>query len=87
MAAKFTAAQICTVAEKLFLSELPQLSGKFVIKFVKDKIIHIAVQNSALAAEMRLVETTILDMLKKRNAKVNSIRYEVGSLPEKVMPY
>ena len=87
MAAKFNAAQICSVAEKLFLAELPDLSGKFVARFVKNKMLHIAVLSSSLAAEMRLAETTVLDALNKRGAKLKAVRYEVGKLPEKVLPY
>lgn len=87
MAGTFTAAQVCTVAEKLFLAELPQLSEKFTVKFVKNKTLHIAVLSSALAAEMRLAETIVLDLLQKRGARVNAVRYEVGKLPDKILPY
>jgi hypothetical protein len=87
MAGKFTAAQICTVAEKLFLAELPSLTGKFTVKFVKTGTMHIAVISSSLAAEMRMAESTVLDLLNKRKAKIKAVRYEVGKLPEKVLPY
>jgi len=87
MSAKFTAAEICVVAEKLFLAELPALSGKFVIKFVKNGVIQIAVLNSSLAAELRLAENEVLKALKKRNGGVRSVRYSVGKLPEKILPF
>ena len=86
MGAKFSAAEICVIAEKLFLAELPQLDGKFAVKFVKNGVLQIAVISSSLAAEMRLAETTVLEALKKRGG-VKSIRYSVGKLPEKILPY
>lgn len=87
MSAKFTAAEICTVTEKLFLAELPQLSEKFRVRFVKNGILHIAVMSSALAAEMRLAETNVVDVLNKRKAGIKSVRYQVGPLPERITPY
>ncbi|MCF7845644.1 MAG: DUF721 domain-containing protein [Candidatus Peribacteraceae bacterium] len=86
MAAKFSAAEICSVAEKLFLAELPQISGKFVVKFLKNSILHVAVANSSIAAEMRLAETIVRDSLNQRGAKIKSIRYESG-LPPKILPF
>lgn len=86
MSAKFSAAEICVVAEKLFLAELPQLDGKFAVKFVKNEILQIAVISSSLAAEMRLAESTILPALQKRGS-VKTIRYSIGKLPEKVLPF
>jgi len=87
VSAKFSAAEICVVAEKLFLAELPDLSGKFVVKFIKNGVIYIAILNSSLAAKMRLAENEVLKILKKRSEKIKSFRYEVGKLPEKVLPY
>ncbi len=87
MAKKFTAAEICVVAEKLFLAELPALSGKFVIKFVKNGVMQVAVLNSSLAAELRLAENEVLKSLKNRGGGVRSVRYSVGTLPEKILPF
>jgi len=87
MSAKFTAAEICTVAGKLFAAELPALANKFTIKFIKDGILNIAVTSSAVSSEMRLAETNVLDTLNKRKAGIKSVRYQVGPLPEKITPY
>ena len=86
MSAKFSAAEICVVAEKLFLAELPQLDGKFTVKFVKNGTLQVAVISSSLAAEMRLAEFTILPALQKRG-EVKMIRYSIGKLPKKILPY
>ena len=87
MSAKFTAAEICIVAEKLFLTELPRLERKFRVKFIKNKILHIAVLSSSLAAEMRLAENEVLKSLKKHGKEIETVRYSVGKLPEKIMPF
>ncbi len=87
MALKFTAAETCVVAEKLFLAELPHLSGKFSVKFVKKNVLHISVLGSSLSAELRLAESEVLKLLQKRGSKVTSIRYSVGKLPDTVLPY
>ncbi|MFH1375296.1 MAG: DciA family protein [Patescibacteria group bacterium] len=87
MKASFSAAQICTVAEKLFAAELPALSEKFTVKFVQDGILNIAVTSSAVGSEMHLAETNVVDALNKRKAGIKSVRYQVGPLPEKVTPY
>ena len=87
MSAKFSAAEICVVAEKLFLAELPQLDGKFAVKFVKNGTLRIAVISSSLAAEMRLAESEVLNLLKNRGGGVKTIRYSIGKLPEKILPF
>ncbi|MFH0776261.1 MAG: DciA family protein [Patescibacteria group bacterium] len=86
MAAKFSAAELCSVAEKLFLAELPNLSGQFVVRFIQNGVLQIAVRNSSVGAELRLAETVVLDALKARGAKIKAIRYSVG-LPEKILPF
>lgn len=84
MKSKFDAAEICSVAEKLFAAELPKLAEKFRVKFIKDKVLHIAVTSSAIASEMRLAETAVLDKLGERYVKIKQVRYSVGPLPEKI---
>lgn len=86
MAAKFSAAEICFVSEKLFLAELPEIAGAFAVKFLKNGVLQIAVANSSIAAQMRLAETIVRDALIKRGAKVKTLRYSVG-LPEKILPF
>lgn len=87
MAKSFSAAEVCVVAEKLFLAELPQISNKFVVKFLQNDILQIAVLNSSTAAAMRLAETVVHDALGKRGQKIKSFRYSVGKLPEKILPF
>lgn len=86
MAQKFSAAEVCTTAEKLFLAELPQTADKFVVKFFKNGALHIAVVNSSIAAELRLAESVIRAALAKRGTQIQSFRYSIG-LPEKVLPF
>ncbi|MFH1545803.1 MAG: hypothetical protein ABIE14_00300, partial [Patescibacteria group bacterium] len=68
------------------LAELPQLDGKFAVKFIKNGMLQIAVISSSLAAEMRLAESAVLPALRKRGA-VKTIRYSIGKLPEKILPF
>lgn len=85
MASKFSAAEICVVAERLFLAELPQVEGKFAVKFFKNGVLQVAVVNSSISAELRLAETSVRDALAKRGTKIKSLRYSVG-MPEKILP-
>ena len=87
MKSKFDAAEICSVSEKLFAAELPKLSEKFRVKFIKNKILHIAVTSSVVSSELRLAETNVLTKLQERYLKIKQVRYSVGPLPEKVEPY
>ena len=85
MRGTFSAAESCALAQKLFAAELPQLTEKFRVRFLKNKTLHIAVVNSSIAAELRLAETTVLTALQKRAGGVKSVRYAVGPLPERVL--
>lgn len=86
MCATFSAAETCVLSEKLFAAELPALAGQFRVRFLKNKILHIAATSSSVAAELRLAETTVLTALQKRASGVRSVRYVVGPLPERVLP-
>ncbi|MFA5352058.1 MAG: DciA family protein [Candidatus Gracilibacteria bacterium] len=87
MQSTFSAAEACSSAEKLFLAELPEISGKFAVKSIKEGVVQIAVVNSAIAAQMRMCETTVLEILQNRFPKAKKIRYSVGPLPEMILPY
>ena len=86
MREKFGAAETCSIAEKVWLAEMPDLAGKFSPRFIKNGIFQISVANSSTAAELRLAETIVLEALRKRGAKIKSVRYSVG-LPEQILPF
>jgi len=86
MRKKFGAAEICVVAEKILLAEFPRLAGKFRAKFVKNKILHIAVKSSSVAAELRLAENFVLEKFRKRG-EVRSVRYSTEKLDDRPLPF
>lgn len=80
MRSKFNAAEICSVAEKLFSAELPYLVDKFRVKFIKNGILYLAVVSSAVGAEMRLAETNVLTKLQERYSNIKKVVYSVEKL-------
>jgi hypothetical protein len=86
MREKFGAAEICVVAEKILLAEFPRLEKQFRPKFVKNKILHIAVKNSSVAAELRLAENFVLENFRARG-EVRSIRYSTEKLDDRPLPF
>jgi len=84
MKAKFSAAEVCVVAENTFAAELPQFSEKFRVKFIKNKVLYVAAENSSIASEMRFAEMTVFKAIAKLSVTVRQVRYSVGPLPERV---
>ena len=76
----FDAAEICSVTEKLFKAEMPQLTNFFIVKCVRGRVVEITVLNSSAAAELRLGEGIVLAELQKRYPQILKLRYTIGPL-------
>ena len=76
----FDAAEICSVAGKLFVSEFPQLEGKFVVRSVKGRVLQLAALNSSVAGQLRMAELTVLGELQKRYPLIKHVRYSIQPL-------
>lgn len=76
----FNAAEICSVAEKLFKTEMPEIAERFAVKFVKGRVVHVAALTSSVAAQLRMGELTVLMELQKRYPEIRQIRYSIGAL-------
>jgi hypothetical protein len=74
----FSAAEACAFVEKLFLAEIPQISGKFHAKFVRNSTLTIAATSSAASNELRLAETIVLSELQLRFPRIKKIRYVIN---------
>lgn len=77
MKATFDAAEVCVVAEKIIVAELPELSERVRVKFIKNGVLTVAVESSAVGQELQLASATILDALKKRYSQVRKLRMVV----------
>jgi len=86
MRKKFAAAEICIVAERILLAELPQLEGRFRAKFVKNKTLYLATANSSVSAELRFAENLILQKFREKS-EVCAIRYSVEKLDDRPLPF
>jgi len=74
VAVTYTAAETCSMAEKIIFAELPQLAGRVRGKFVRNGELHIATRSAAVSSEIQMASATILGEIQQRFPKIKKLR-------------